>query len=76
MSLQFVWEGYDSALAAPLVLDLVRFAELAHRRGEAGLMPHLAPYFKDPIGVDEHRLHEQFQMLIKYVEEARKAPKA
>jgi myo-inositol-1-phosphate synthase len=76
MSLQFVWEGYDSALAAPLVLDLVRFAELAHRRGEAGLMPHLASYFKDPIGVDEHRLHEQFQMLIKYVEEARKAPKA
>ncbi|MGC8603943.1 MAG: inositol-3-phosphate synthase [Desulfomonilaceae bacterium] len=74
MSLQFVWEGYDSALAAPLVLDLVRFAELSHRRGEAGLMPHLASYFKDPIGVDEHGLNEQFQMLVKYAEKARKAP--
>ncbi|MDA8408677.1 MAG: inositol-3-phosphate synthase [Deltaproteobacteria bacterium] len=76
MSLQFVWEGYDSALAAPLVLDLVRFAEFAHRRGEAGLMPHLASYFKDPIGVDEHGLHQQFDMLIDYVEKTQKASKA
>lgn len=66
MSLQFIWEGYDSILAAPLVLDLVRFAELAHTRGDGGLMPHLASYFKDPIGVDEHSLHEQFQMLLEY----------
>ncbi len=36
MSLQFVWQGYDSVLAAPLVLDLVRLAELAKRRGESG----------------------------------------
>lgn len=72
MSLQFVWQGYDSLLAAPLVLDLVRLAELAHRRGEAGLMPHLASYFKDPLEVNEHRLHEQFQMLIDYVQEAGK----
>lgn len=66
MSLQFVWQGYDSLLAAPLVLDLVRFAELAKRRGESGLMPHLACYFKDPLGVEEHRLYEQFRMLEDY----------
>ncbi|MGC8660130.1 MAG: inositol-3-phosphate synthase [Desulfomonilaceae bacterium] len=66
MSLQFVWEGYDSILAAPLVLDLVRFAEFAHRRGESGLMPHLASYFKDPIGAEEHSLHEQFRLLLDY----------
>lgn len=68
MSLQFVWQGYDSLLAAPLVLDLVRLAELAKRRGEAGLMPHLASYFKHPIGVQEHRLSEQFRMLMEYVD--------
>jgi myo-inositol-1-phosphate synthase len=71
MSLQFIWQGYDSLLAAPLVLDLVRLADLAGRRGESGLMPHLASFFKAPLGVSEHRLHEQHQMLLDYVERAK-----
>lgn len=71
MSLQFVWQGYDSLLAAPLVLDLARWAELAKRRGEAGLMPHLACYFKDPLGTAEHRLYEQFRMLTEYADRVR-----
>ena len=70
MSLQFVWQGYDSMLAAPLVLDLARLAELAKRRGEGGLMPQLACYFKAPLGVDEQRLYEQFKMLTAYAESA------
>ncbi|MBI5569109.1 MAG: inositol-3-phosphate synthase [Desulfomonile tiedjei] len=70
MSLQFVWQGYDSLLAAPLILDLVRWAEFATSRGESGLMPHLACYFKDPLGVDEHRLYEQFRMLVEYANRA------
>ncbi len=69
MSLQFIWQGYDSLLAAPLVLDLVRFAELAARRGEGGLMPHLASYFKAPLGVDEHRLYQQYDLLVAYARE-------
>ncbi|MEW6532184.1 MAG: inositol-3-phosphate synthase [Thermodesulfobacteriota bacterium] len=73
MSLQFVWQGYDSLLAAPLVLDLVRLAEYAKRRGEAGLMPHLACYFKSPIGAKEHRLYEQFSMLMDYANQAKQA---
>lgn len=68
MSLQFVWQGYDSMLAAPLVLDLVRLAEFAKRRGEGGLMPQLACYFKAPLGVEEQRLYEQFKMLLDYAE--------
>ncbi len=71
MSLQFIWQGYDSLLAAPLILDLVRLADLAKRRGEAGLMPHLACYFKAPEGVDEHRLSDQFQMLARYANRTR-----
>ena len=66
MSLQFIWQGYDSLLAAPLILDLVRLADLAKRRGESGLMPHLACYFKAPLGVSEHRLYEQYRMLTDY----------
>ncbi len=69
MSLQFVWQGFDSILAAPLVLDLIRLAEFAQRQGEYGLMPHLASFFKAPLGVCEHRLHEQFHILNDYVAE-------
>src|SRR3954470_4080818 len=63
MVLQFTWQGCDSLLAAPLVLDLVRFAELAHRRGERGLLTFLASFFKSPLGVAEHDFGRQFQML-------------
>jgi myo-inositol-1-phosphate synthase len=66
MSLQFTWQGCDSALAAPLVLDLVRLGLFAKQRGDAGLMPHLACFFKSPVGVEEHNLHRQFQMLEAY----------
>jgi myo-inositol-1-phosphate synthase len=38
MSMQFTWLGYDSALAAPLVLDLARLAA-PRTRGESGLPP-------------------------------------
>ena len=63
MSLQFTWQGCDSVLAAPLVLDLVCFTELAWRRGHTGLMTFLASYFKSPYGVTEHRFDRQFQLL-------------
>jgi myo-inositol-1-phosphate synthase len=66
MSLQFTWQGCDSALAAPLVLDLARFGILALQRGEYGLMTHLASFFKSPWGVDEHALGKQFQFLEEY----------
>lgn len=66
MSLQFTWQGCDSALAAPLVLDLVRLGLFAKQQGESGLMPHLACFFKSPVGVEEHNLHRQFQMLEAY----------
>jgi myo-inositol-1-phosphate synthase len=71
MSCQFVWQGYDSLLAAPLVLDLIRMAELAKRRFESGLMPQLACFFKAPLGVDEHSLSGQFDLLTEYVENVR-----
>lgn len=71
MSLQFTWQGYDSILAAPLVLDLVRLAELAKRRGEGGVMTHLASFFKAPVGVEKHALPDQFLMLADYAEALR-----
>lgn len=67
MKLQFTWEGSDSALAAPLVLDLARLLAHADEHGEGGLQPHLASFFKAPLGVDEHDLSRQFAMLDDYV---------
>ncbi|WP_049997097.1 inositol-3-phosphate synthase [Halococcus sediminicola] len=68
MKLQFTWEGSDSALAAPLILDLARLLAFADERGESGLQRHLASFFKAPLGVDEHDLSKQFGMLEEYVE--------
>jgi myo-inositol-1-phosphate synthase len=74
MSLQFVWQGYDSILAAPLVLDMVRLAVLAGRRGEAGLMPQLSSFFKDPIGVEKYAFSDQIQMLTEYASNLKRVP--
>jgi myo-inositol-1-phosphate synthase len=63
MILQFTWQGCDSLLAAPLVIDLIRVTELARRRGERGLLTFLASFFKSPLGVSEHDFGRQFQML-------------
>lgn len=48
MVLQTIWQGCDSALAAPLVLDLVRLVSRAHALGLAGPVPGLGFFFKDP----------------------------
>jgi myo-inositol-1-phosphate synthase len=70
MTMQFTWQGCDSALAAPLVLDLARLAALAQRRGEAGPLRHLAAFFKSPLGVTEHDLARQVAALEAYAVEA------
>ncbi len=67
MSLQFTWQGYDSALAAPLVLDLIRLGIFACQKKEKGLMPQLACFFKSPEGIDEYSLQRQFDTLLDYV---------
>ena len=67
MTLQFTWQGCDSILAAPLVLDLARLAALAARRGERGLLTHLASFFKSPMGCTEHDLTGQFARLQRYL---------
>ena len=56
----FGWLGYpmqikidflcrDSILAAPLVLDLALFMDLAHRAGRKGIQEWLSFYFKSPL---------------------------
>jgi myo-inositol-1-phosphate synthase len=71
MTFQFIWQGCDSLLAAPLVLDLVRFTERAWRHGDTGLLTFLASYFKSPLGVEEHDFGLQFQMLERWADGVR-----
>ncbi|WP_327107266.1 inositol-3-phosphate synthase [Nonomuraea glycinis] len=63
MSLQFTWQGCDSALAAPLVLDLARLVARAHEKGRVGVLPDLGYFFKDPLGSGEHGLSTQYDRL-------------
>lgn len=66
MSMQVTWQGCDSALAAPLVLDLARLAALAHRRNEGGPMAHTAVFFKNPMAGGPQDFAAQWQSLLEY----------
>ncbi|MDP6962899.1 MAG: inositol-3-phosphate synthase [Planctomycetota bacterium] len=63
MSLQFTWQGSDSALAAPLVLDLVRIALRAQERGEGGPVHAASAFFKSPLEMEEHDFFRQMSFL-------------
>lgn len=64
MSLQFTWQGTDSILAAPLVLDMVRFTEREWRRGDrSGVMSHLSSFFKSPMQATTPEFERQYQQL-------------
>ena len=73
----FGWMGYpmeikidflcrDSILAAPIVLDLVLFMDLAQRSGMAGIQEWLSFYFKSPMTAPElYPEHDLFIQLMK-----------
>ncbi|MFI1937352.1 inositol-3-phosphate synthase [Streptomyces purpureus] len=64
MILQTIWQGCDSALAAPLVLDLARLTARAHEAGLSGPLNELAFYFKDPDGDGPAALADQYQAIL------------
>jgi myo-inositol-1-phosphate synthase len=73
----FGWLGYpmqikidflcrDSILAAPIVLDLALFMDLAHRAGMSGIQEWLSFYFKSPMTAPGlYPEHDLFIQLIK-----------
>jgi myo-inositol-1-phosphate synthase len=73
----FGWCGYpmqikidflcrDSILAAPIVLDLAIFLDLAHRAGMSGIQEWLSFYFKSPMTApDLYPEHDLFIQLMK-----------
>ena len=71
MTLQFTWQGCDSLLAAPLVLDLARLTALAAQRGETGALAFLASFFKSPLGDVPAAFGDQFRALGEWAGAAR-----
>ncbi|WP_210503521.1 inositol-3-phosphate synthase [Nocardioides xinjiangensis] len=69
MTMHFTWEGCDSALAAPLVLDLARLTGRAVAVGETGPLAALGFFFKSPLGSQEHRLAQQWETLLAWSHE-------
>ena len=67
MTMQFTWQGCDSILAAPLVIDLVRLVDRARLAGEAGSLPWLASFFKSPLNCHEQGFAAQMTMLHDWV---------
>jgi len=70
----------DSILAAPLVLDLVRLIDVAHRAGEHGIQHQLSLFFKAPYHADGERavndLFKQNALLQEWVEKLTLRPLA
>jgi myo-inositol-1-phosphate synthase len=48
VNLRFNWQGWDSALAVPMLLDLIRLVAVGQRLGLSGPQPQLAYFFKAP----------------------------
>jgi myo-inositol-1-phosphate synthase len=71
MVLQTTWQGCDSALAAPLILDLARLVARAHEAGLTGPLSELGFYFKDPVGAGPAALGEQYAALAAFAERLR-----
>ncbi len=72
----FGWMGYpmqikidflcrDSILAAPIVLDLALFLDLAHRAGLGGIQEWLSFYFKSPMTAPE--LYPEHDLFIQHM---------
>jgi myo-inositol-1-phosphate synthase len=66
MKMQFTWEGCDSALAAPLILDLVRLTAAAHRADRTGALPELGFFFKAPLDDAPVDLGSQYARLCEF----------
>ncbi|MBY7142816.1 inositol-3-phosphate synthase [Virgibacillus sp. NKC19-3] len=66
MSMKVNWLGSDATLAAPLIIDLVRFMDHALRLNLSGFQKHLALFFKSPYQDEEYAMDEQYQRLLQF----------
>ncbi|KAA1248422.1 myo-inositol-1-phosphate synthase [Mycobacterium simiae] len=66
ITLQTIWSGPDSALAAPLVIDVARLLAMARMHGAHGVVGQLGFFFKEPWGSSTHSLAAQYEALVQW----------
>lgn len=71
MTMQFTWQGCDSLLAAPLVLDLARFATVARGDNQTGPLTFLSSFFKSPLGQNNQSFAAQNRLLLDWARSRR-----
>jgi myo-inositol-1-phosphate synthase len=76
MSMRIDWQGKDSILAAPLIVDMVRLLDLAQGQGRAGPQDQLSCFFKAPYGSVEHNFFRQYEALVTYLDQSEEAQAA
>jgi myo-inositol-1-phosphate synthase len=67
MTMQFTWQGCDTMLAAPLVLDLMRLMDRALRQQESGHLSYLDGFFKSPTQAGPMAFAEQMRILFDHL---------
>lgn len=67
MQMKINWLGVDSILAAPLVLDLIRWMDFFSDKQESGVLTQLSVYFKQPFATNECDYFKQLTMLRDHV---------
>jgi myo-inositol-1-phosphate synthase len=70
VNLRFNWQGWDSALAVPMLLDLIRLVAVGQRLGLSGPQPQLAYFFKAPLGARCESPERAYARLVEYYMEA------
>lgn len=69
MTMKINWQGRDSILAAPLVLDLCRHLQYALSKQAVGVQNHLGIYFKNPVGTGPLPFSAAVNRLVEYYQE-------
>lgn len=59
------WIAPDSALAAPMVIDLARLIWSARQQGRGGVQGHLGAFFKEPLDCPAVDFAAQFALLLR-----------
>lgn len=67
-SLRVNWRCSDSLLAAPAIIDLVRFMTHALETGAVGIQAHLGVFFKYALGTRERRYLQLSRALVEFCE--------
>ena len=69
MTIKINWNGKDSVLASPLILDLARLLYFCKCNNLGGIQTQLSLFFKNPIGAEDKKYFNNYRKFIKFCED-------